>query len=53
MFSVYTLLTPRWLKARRVAAIQARNEAKSTLLYGEIDRNPLFEGHARTAAVPT
>jgi len=27
-----------------VAAIQKRNEAKSALLYGEIDRNPLFNG---------
>ena len=49
VFSVYTtLLTLRWLKAQGgVAAIQARNEAKSALLYGEIDRNPLFEGHAK------
>ena len=49
VFSVYTtLLTLRWLKALGgVEAIQARNEAKSGLLYGEIDRNPLFEGHAQ------
>ncbi len=49
VFSVYTtLLTLRWLKAQGgVAAIQARNEAKSALLYGEIDRNPLFAGHAK------
>jgi phosphoserine aminotransferase len=29
-----------------VAAMQQRNEAKSSLIYAEIDRNPLFEGHA-------
>jgi phosphoserine aminotransferase len=52
VFSVYTtLLTLRWLKAQGgVAAIQARNEAKSALLYGEIDRNPLFEGHAKDSS---
>ena len=52
VFSVYTtMLTLRWLKAQGgVAAIQARNEAKSALLYGEIDRNPLFEGHAKAGS---
>ena len=49
VFSVYTtLLTLRWLKAQGgVAAIQTRNFKLSALLYGEIDRNPLFEGHAK------
>ncbi|MDA0728702.1 MAG: 3-phosphoserine/phosphohydroxythreonine transaminase [Bacteroidetes bacterium] len=48
VFSVFTtLLTLRWLQAQGgVAAIQQVNEAKSALLYSEIDRNPLFVGHA-------
>ena len=50
VFSVYTtMLTLRWLKAKGgVAAIQKENEAKSALLYAEIDRNALFSGHAQT-----
>jgi len=50
VFPVYvTMLTLRWMKSMGgVAAMQARNEAKSSLIYSEIDRNPLFEGHART-----
>jgi len=49
VFPVYvTLLTLRWMKANGgVAAMQQRNEAKSSLIYTEIDRNPLFEGHAQ------
>lgn len=49
VFSVFTtMLTLRWLKAQGgVAAIQRVNEAKSALLYSEIDRNPLFVGHAK------
>lgn len=49
VFSVFTtMLTLRWLKAQGgVAAIQQANEAKSALLYAEIDRNPLFVGHAQ------
>lgn len=48
VFPVYvTLLTLRWIKANGgVAAMQQRNEAKAQLIYSEIDRNPLFEGHA-------
>ncbi len=48
VFSVFvTLLTLRWIKANGgVAVMQKRNEAKSSLIYTEIDRNPLFEGHA-------
>jgi phosphoserine aminotransferase len=48
VFPVYvTMLTLRWMKSLGgVAAMQARNEAKSALIYAEIDRNPLFEGHA-------
>ncbi|NNC84000.1 MAG: 3-phosphoserine/phosphohydroxythreonine transaminase [Flavobacteriales bacterium] len=47
-FAVYVaMLNLRWLKEfGGVKAIQERNEAKSALLYGEIDRNPLFQGVA-------
>jgi phosphoserine aminotransferase len=50
VFPVYaSLLTLQWLKKLGgVAAIEKINEAKASLLYHEIDRNPLFEG---TAAV--
>ena len=50
VFSVYvSMLTLRWLKEMGgVEAIAARNRAKADLMYGEIDRNPLFVG---TAAV--
>ncbi len=45
-FPVYVcLLTLRWLKANGgVAGMEKRNQAKADLLYGEIDRNPLFYG---------
>jgi phosphoserine aminotransferase len=48
VFSVYTsLLTLRWLKANGgVAWAHQRNSEKAALLYGEIDRNPLFHGTA-------
>ena len=48
VFSVYvSMLTLRWLKENGgVVAIEARNAAKATLLYNEIDRNPLFVGTA-------
>jgi phosphoserine aminotransferase len=48
VFAVYTsLLTLQWLKAKGgIAAIEKENEAKATLLYNEIDRNPLFKGAA-------
>ncbi|MBD80718.1 MAG: 3-phosphoserine/phosphohydroxythreonine transaminase [Crocinitomicaceae bacterium] len=48
VFPVYvSMLTLRWLKANGgVEWIQERNEAKAALLYGEIDRNPLFNGVA-------
>ena len=48
VFSVYTtMLTMRWLKnLGGVAAIEKINEEKASLLYSEIDRNPLFSGHA-------
>ena len=46
VFSVFVcMLTPRWLKSQGgVAAIEKLNEAKSTLLYNEIDENPFFRG---------
>jgi phosphoserine aminotransferase len=49
-FPVYVcLLTLRWLvKNGGIAGAEKRNQAKADLLYGEIDRNPLFKG---TAAV--
>ena len=45
-FAVYvSLLTMRWVRDHGgVGAMQARNEEKAALLYGEIDRNPLFRG---------
>lgn len=48
VFAVYTsMLTLRWLKdLGGVEAIAGRNAAKAAAIYGEIDRNPLFEGHA-------
>jgi len=46
VFSVFVcMLTLRWLKSQGgVAAIEKLNEAKSTLLYNEIDENPFFLG---------
>jgi len=46
VFAVYvSMLTLQWLKDfGGVKAIQKRNEAKAALIYGEIDRNPLFKG---------
>ncbi len=48
VFAVYTsMLTLEWLKNKGgVAAIEKENEAKAALMYGEIDRNPLFDGFA-------
>lgn len=48
VFSVYaSLLTLQWIKAKGgVAAVEKLNNAKAELLYGEIDRNPLFKGTA-------
>lgn len=51
VFAVYTcLLTLQWLKNQGgIPAIEKINEAKATLLYNEIDRNPLFIGTANVA----
>ncbi|POS01375.1 phosphoserine aminotransferase [Flavobacterium croceum DSM 17960] len=50
VFPIYaSLLTLQWLKNKGgISAIEQKNQAKATLLYNEIDRNPLFKG---TAAV--
>ncbi len=49
-FAVYTsMLTLRWLKKLGgISAIEKLNEKKATLLYSEIDLNPLFKGFAAT-----
>lgn len=51
VFSVYvSMLTLRWLKSNGgVPWIEKINQQKADLLYGEIDRNPLFKGTAATA----
>jgi phosphoserine aminotransferase len=48
VYAVYvSLLTMRWLKNNGgVQWIEGINNAKAELLYGEIDRNPLFVGTA-------
>lgn len=48
VFTIYTcLLTLRWLnKLGGLQVMEQRNKAKAKLLYAEIDRNPLFAGHA-------
>lgn len=49
VFPVYaSYLTLKWLKEQGgITAIEAKNNAKAALLYGEIDRNPLFKGTAK------
>lgn len=51
VYAVYvSLLTMQWLKnLGGVRAIEKQNEAKAQLLYGEIDRNPLFKGFVANA----
>lgn len=50
VFAIYVMnQTLKWVKEQGgVKVMQERNQAKADLLYGEIDRNPLFVG---TAAV--
>lgn len=50
VFAVYvSLLTMEWLKQLGgVAAIEKINKEKASLLYHEINRNPLFKGFAAT-----
>ncbi|MEO0404262.1 MAG: 3-phosphoserine/phosphohydroxythreonine transaminase [Bacteroidota bacterium] len=49
VFAIYTsMLTLRWLKELGgVSEIEKINNAKAELLYSEIDKNPLFTGHAQ------
>ncbi len=45
VFSTYVcMLTLRWIKKHGLENIEKMNLAKATLLYNEIDRNPLFKG---------
>jgi phosphoserine aminotransferase len=48
VFPIYvSMLTLQWLKdLGGMDAIEKINQVKAELLYGEIDRNPLFEGTA-------
>jgi phosphoserine aminotransferase len=48
VFAVYTsMLTLEWLKnLGGIKAIEEENEKKASLLYSEIDLNPLFKGYA-------
>ncbi len=48
VYAIYvSMLTLEWLKKNGgVAWIDKRNQQKADLLYGEIDRNPLFAGTA-------
>lgn len=48
VFAVYTsMLTMEWLKnLGGIKAIEEENEKKATLMYSEIDLNPLFKGFA-------
>jgi len=48
VFPIYvSMLTLQWLKdLGGVEVIEKVNQEKANLLYGEIDRNPLFEGTA-------
>ena len=48
VFAVYvSMLTLQWLKdLGGIAAIEKENEKKATLMYSEIDLNPLFKGYA-------
>lgn len=50
VFSIYvSMLTLEWLKKNGgVDWVDKRNQEKADLLYGEIDRNPLFVGTAET-----
>ena len=49
VFPIYvSMLVMEWvLKNGGLEAMQQRNEEKAKLMYGEIDRNPMFKGVAR------
>lgn len=45
VFAIYiSMLTLRWLKAQGIQTVEKHNAEKAALLYGEIDKNPLFKG---------
>ncbi len=45
VFPIYCCyLSLQWIKKQGLAAIEKRNREKADLLYGEIDRNSLFDG---------
>lgn len=45
-----SMLTMEWVKAQGgLAAMQAHNEKKASIVYNEIDRNSLFQGTAEIA----
>jgi phosphoserine aminotransferase len=48
VFPIYvSMLTMRWMQSMGgVQAMELRNQRKANLIYQEIDRNGLFEGHA-------
>ena len=48
VYAVYvSMLTLRWIKKTGgIATMEENNEKKASLLYSEIDINPLFEGYA-------
>lgn len=49
VFPVYvSMLVLRWIKSLGLEEVGRRNQAKADLLYGEIDRNPMFNGAAVT-----
>ena len=50
VFPVYTvLLNLRWITNNGgLDGVGAKNQKKASLIYDEIDRNPLFEGFARS-----
>lgn len=49
VFPIYvSMLTLKWLKEQGgVLPMEQKNAAKAQLLYGEIDRNPLFTGNVK------
>jgi len=51
VFAVYTsMLTMQWLKnLGGIEAIEKENEKKTSLMYSEIDLNPLFNGYSSKA----
>lgn len=48
VFAVYTsMLTLEWIKSRGgIKAMEEQNNKKATIMYSEIDLNPLFKGYA-------